>query len=403
MATTTDPSLPPAAGPGAASLGAAAAQACRREIARYADWIRTSALPLWARRGRDARGCFVEQLDFAAGMRETGYTRTRLIARQVAVFAQAAEGSTGIRYAPGLRLAERGWDLLRQACWLPGRGWAARLDASGAVSDATFDLYDQAFALYACASWARLSGSEEPLARALEVLDLVDRRLRSGEVRGWRPREGVPAREQNPLMHYLEALLALHDLAPLPRFAAVIAELLEVAALHLRTPEGAIAEHFGDSWEDLGDWTLIEPGHQYEWYWLLHRAAAAGFALAFDPATLFEFAADHGWSRSSGLIVDQCARNGTVLAAGHRLWPHCEALKALSVHPPTPARDRAIASLIERLFETFLATRVPGLWTDRLGPDLAPVSDHVPASSLYHLWEAHAALARLRPLGSGPC
>ena len=107
-----------------------------------------------------------------------------------------------------------------------------------------------------------------------------------------------------------------------------------------------------------------------------------------------DFADRYGWDRERALIYDSLSLAGDVVGAGFRLWPHCEALEALSIsnRPEDLAR---IAPLVDSMFTHFLQDS--GLWTDHRDNALGPLVDYVPASSLYHLWEAYRALAKRWP------
>ena len=386
--------------PHAAPANFAAAPA----LQAFADWMAETPLPLWARDGMCLSTGFAERLDFGGRPIDVGYLRLRVMARQVVVFSSAA--AMGMAWtAP---VAEGAWAALTRHFWSPVTKWSARIGRHRQIIDLEFTLYDQAFAVYACACWAKASGSRNAIDMALQTLTRIDALLaRRRGVRGWRSAAHTQTRDQNSHMHLLEAALALHEIAPGGETAAVIVEVLAVAANHLFDPaSGTISEWFDDDWRTVNGQPLVEPGHQYEWYWLLDRAAAMGFACAIPRERLYEFACRHGWSAQTGLAFDACGADGAVREAGHRLWPHCEAIRAATVHPDRPAAGEAAERIARRTLDTFLATDRAGLWTDRFDGALQPAVDHVPASSLYHLWEAAAALHRAGWAtlpGAAPC
>lgn len=353
-------------------------------VQRLIAWLEHHALPLWGAHG-DAMGLpFAECADFEGERIQPGYLRLRVAARQTVVYCEAAE--QGASYANPLAVA--GWELLLGRFWSTVSGWASRIGPYGQVTDIAFDLYDQAFAIYACAAWARLTGAREAVTMALRTMDLIDRRLKVRGRAGWRSRVGSNRREQNPHMHYLEALLALHPLMPVRRVAARIEEILCVLAQHLFDPDsGTIAEFFCDDWTPAGDGPVVEAGHLYEWWCLLREAEAQGFSVPVDADLLLAFADRAGWDQAAGLVYNRCRPDGTVLEPSFRLWPQCEALKALacSQRPDAPRRAGELAG---RVLEIFLSTPRKGLWFDRLDERLEVTSTEVPASSLYHLWEA---------------
>lgn len=360
---------------------------------RFGQWVREAALPLWSTAGADPLYGFVERLGFDGEAAPTGYLRCRLLARQIAVFAQASRCFGNEQYAVA---ADHGWQVLKARFWMPGLGWRDRVLLGQASGEPVLNLYDQAFALYASAWRASVFADEEALSLALATLECIDSHLRLSGGRGWVTTAGDDLRDQNGHMHYLEALLELYSLRPLDEVAERIDEILDVLDRHLVDPaSGAVTEYFGSNWRTV-DPATVEPGHQYEWAWLLDRAKSAGFAFESSPDRMRDFADRYGWDRERGLIYDSLSVAGGVVGGGFRLWPHCEALKAMSISKRPEDTDR-IAALVDSLFTHFLQPEDSGLWTDRRDSALVPLVDYVPTSSLYHLWEAYRALSKRWP------
>lgn len=368
-------------------------------LSAFGRWLSEEALPWW----RPDHGLvpFAECRHVDGTPADVGYIRLRVVSRQVSVYAQAAR-----RGLKTLDLATRGWRGLVDLFWRLDHGWLSRIDSTGRAVADRFDLYDQAFALYACAHHAPLDSTGQAIDLAHQTVALIDQRLRVAGQPGWRSTTDAPGRDQNSHMHYLEALLALHDVAPSPAVAARVEELMTLAAERLidhRT--GALLEMFDDDWRPVHDARQsVEPGHHYEWVWLIAQAARRGFRSAIDPDALFGFAERHGWSESTGLIVDACDVRGRVTRPTHRLWPHCEAIRAAATRPSWQGRalaERAATCLLD----LFLDRPFPGGWTDRLDSRGQPVDGPVPATSLYHLWEAGLAAASRGwlQLGARPC
>jgi mannose/cellobiose epimerase-like protein (N-acyl-D-glucosamine 2-epimerase family) len=204
-------------------------------------------------------------------------------------------------------------------------------------------------------------------------------------------REGV--RLQNPHMHLFEALLAASDAfggEPFFNYASGLAALF--AARLFQPKEGALPESFDEALaprREAGRF-VVEPGHHYEWIWLLHRheTAAAAMGVATDPAlklaanSLFAFAQRYGVNPSSGLVVNGLWSDGTVSDGGFRLWPQTERLKAVARRRP----DRVPAAL-DALRKHFAGVR-PGLWFERRDAIGHAIAEPVPATSLYHLTAA---------------
>jgi mannose-6-phosphate isomerase len=156
-----------------------------------------------------------------------------------------------------------------------------------------------------------------------------------------------------------------------------------------------LLEHFAESWAAHPDPALadvVEPGHHFEWVWLLREyERLAGVRLIEPRTTLHDFAVVHGLSED-GLVHDELASDGMVRKSSHRLWPHTEAIKAARTRRADGAAgaDALAATMADTLLERFLDRPFTGGWIDHISAEGAPLVDYVPASSLYHLMFAAA-------------
>lgn len=355
---------------------------------RVRDWLFRQALPLWAEAGIDAEGRFFEKLDFD-GRPITGRPRrTRVQARQVYVFAEAVS----LGWGEGETVARRALDVLIRDYRRDDGLWVRSVDDAGAVSDATPDLYDLAFVLFALAAAHRVLKDARARPLALATLAAIEARMADPVHGGWQ--EALPPvlpRRQNPHMHMLEALLAWQAVAPDPAFEAAARRVLDLFDRCFFDREHLMLGEFYDR-----DWTVrpgsegqcIEPGHHMEWVWLLGEAARLGLPdLSSAARALYTSALTCGL-RPDGLAVREISRIGQVRDGGVRLWAQTELLRTLK----TRGEHVRAEHLTQRLFETHLATATPGLWIDSFDAAGAPQDADVPASSLYHLMTAFSAL-----------
>lgn len=386
-------------------------------VERAREWV-DAALPALIGVGCDRRwGGFVERFDWSGAPLDPGFKRVRVAGRQTYVFAHAAIG--GI--AGAHEAASHGADFLKNRCLRADRQFASRLGSDGTLIDATADLYDTAFVLFALAWWYRLSGDTQ----AVEVTDaalahLLDA-MRSPSGRGYLAREGDSGpHQQNPHMHLFEAAIFLTAFTGSETARQMADEMFDLAANTLFDPAtGTLPEFFDADWR-AGDGSgpvRVEPGHHYEWVWLLCRYGdlarrPEAFAIA---DRLFAFAQAHGHDPATGLIVDAVDPRGQVLAGDLRIWPNTEYLKAQVAmrerHGQAPGfDDAAVAENLGRIFRHFLTPQASGpssalrrgLWIDYLEhPSLKPKCDHVPASTAYHIMFGFAEVLRYAA-GHGP-
>ncbi len=371
---------------------------------RVRAWLCDEILPEWRRHGVDPNsGAFVERRHLDGSPDTRAPRRFRVQSRQVFSFCYATERKL-IQGVEGLvsRAAER----MIADYWHDDGGWVFEVAPDGTVSDSRRELYEQAFALLAFAWLYRAFRADQALAWIDRTLAFVD--WRCGDPRYGGFLEGVPPslpRRQNPHMHLLEAFLALFqatgDEAWRHRAEAVI-DLFQAHFFDAGT--GTLREFFTLDWHPAAgaEGALREPGHHFEWVWLLlHYRRLTGDEGVLEPAdrlyrTALEFGVD---SPQDGIpaAFDVVDSSGTVVDHGKRLWPQTEAVKAhLARHEllgDAEAADRARAHLA-MMFDHYLGADDP-TWRDRLARDGRALSDHIPSSTLYHLFLCVAETLRV--------
>jgi mannose-6-phosphate isomerase len=369
--------------------------------AELRSWTVREALPYWGGAGFDwGKQSFVERADFSGRPLASAPRRTMVQARQIYVFAHAAllgwrpEGRK-IAIAAAHNLIDRHLSPDGQP------GWIFSTTHEGAVHDARRDFYTHAFALFGLAWAHRLQPDPRFLEAALQTVDDLDRHFAS-------PAGGYyaalpPDRDalfQNPHMHLFEAMIAWFEASGEERFLARAAEIRGLAAARFFQPRtGVLAEYFDGAWKPLDGLRgrVCEPGHHYEWSWLLERYAGL-IGRPGDPVaqSLYDFADRHGFD-PDGLIVDECLDDGSVHKTSRRCWPHAEAIKA-NVAAFEAGDERAAeraARTIDRLMQVFLGRPTAGGWIDRIDERGAPLVAFVPASTLYHVFRAAAEADRV--------
>ncbi|MFN0264915.1 AGE family epimerase/isomerase [Tepidamorphus sp. 3E244] len=352
---------------------------------RLCAWYRARALPLWLSAGFDEKaGLFHERLTFEREPLSTLPRRLMVQARQVSVCCEASrlglhERAGELANLVGNRMVEsfRGKG--------EGGGWAFSTDAAGVVADGKADLYAHAFALFALAHLHRLEPQAGWDTVAGETFNNIHR-LFGLPQGGFAPSAGTPETLlQNPVMHLFEAWLELID-AGLDEYRTPAEQLATFALTQLVNEDsGAICECFDTSWNPLsGDANWVEPGHQYEWAWLLHRAQDL---LGRDTTETVARLMANGRAGLDGgsFLVDEQALDGAPRTATRRLWPHTEAIRAELAVAPGGAGQNAAEHFAARLLEGFIDPAPDGGWIDRIDASGKPLSADMPASSLYHL------------------
>lgn len=383
-----------------AALESNAAKCLSDAIADCSRWLSERALPLWASSGFDERSdAFEEQLDFS-GTPVTGVARRLMVqGRQVSVYAAAAlSGVFPEGAALALRAARSMIDNYFERDGAPG--WAFSSDRSGRLVNAKRDLYAHAFAIFALAWATRLDQDRSFEAAIAGTLGFLDRDLTdnvSGGCWDCLPRPDA-LRRQNPHMHLFEAYLALYETTGRDDVLERCRKLHELAFSRFFDPlSGTIREYYDDRWivypaPGAGS---VEPGHLFEWAWLLRRFEAASGLNQDDPiCSLIAAALRAGFDVTRGRVVDEIGEDGRVRSESSRSWPHAEALKALSEETKLGHYDYSeiVASILTRLRGVYCVDRLDGGWVDHVDASDNPISRTMPASTLYHVYFGIAAV-----------
>ena len=163
----------------------------------------------------------------------------------------------------------------------------------------------------------------------------------------------------------------------------------------IRPDSGALGESYLATWRPAPGIAgrIVEPGHQFEWAWLLLRCERWHDAPLRDAALRLISIGDQFGVRN-GVAVNALNDDFTVKDDNARCWPQTERLKA-ALLAATLTRQARYWSMAEAAASTlfgYLNTPVPGLWLDMQSPSGKLLGSTVPASTFYHLVGAIAAL-----------
>jgi mannose/cellobiose epimerase-like protein (N-acyl-D-glucosamine 2-epimerase family) len=270
-------------------------------------------------------------------------------------------------------------------------GWFYSIDPHGAPLDQRKDLYTHAFILFACAHyWDKV---REPLVESVlnAALEVIARRFATDDGlyeasldRNWSSLGSGPL--QNPLMHLAEAFLATlsvrEDIA------------VELALVELCT---AMQKRFIDSQHgvlmekplgSVDNW--FEPGHQFEWYFLLESSALLrGSKLHASLEQAFAFTEQLGVDQQSGAIraMLDLGPQGASRDATQRIWAQAEYLRALTLRPNS---ETAVLRQLQALQQHFLHA---GGWHECRDEHGEVSRRDMPSTTPYHLATCYRGLA----------
>ncbi|SEI99676.1 AGE family epimerase/isomerase [Demequina mangrovi] len=324
-----------------------------------------------------------------------------LAARILWTFAAAAEvlGSDRERL---LTVGRRALDQLTGPMWDPQHGgvyWS--LDGDGAVLDNRKQVYAQAFTVYALACWARVTGDQDALDRAIWLAGTLDAAARDREfggyvearARDWSPTECTALSELDPdvpksmntNLHVLEALTELlrasADLAVRESLETLLRTTLDCIVVD--APFTHCALYFDESWQRSSDG--VSYGHDIETSWLLWDAWEALAAHGVDDADLEWRTRQAALALAESVRAHGVAPDGAVLYAGtpdgptdldRHWWPQAEGvvgwLNAFQL--AGRAEDRLAAIRAWDFIEQHVVDRENGEWHARLDAGNRPLS-----------------------------
>lgn len=335
---------------------------------------------------------------------------------------QARVVYTLLRCRPEARKTFAFLDRMIRTFWdEEGKGWIRSCTLEGKPLDRTIDTYDQPFGLLALAEGYRackkLESKDCTVRKKMETrisafflrdlayatLEGLNRFARDPYGGGyWERRNGTTHsplvaypqyRRQNPHMHLLEAFLAWQEMDPQGPWIDHAREMVELFRRRFRSPKtGYLAEYFDDQWNlakgEAG--RVREPGHQYEWVWLLdwYQRLSGDPFVRKEGEALYHFAWKKGTDPEDSLAYAIVDDRGVVVDDRKLLWPQTEMLKAHVVMyrwTGNPRYRTVAQETYRRIRRKFMRAESSIFYNlvDRAGvPDPAPALSRL----LYHLY-----------------
>lgn len=353
---------------------------------RFEQWVRYDALPLWAAVGRNPNtGGHIERISANGQPDLSADVRMRVQSRQIFVFSYA-------HYANWLSNAEPIAKSLWSFCESSRSGvrYPQATNAQGLTLDSTEDIYDYAFHILANGWFYKAFGDQEKLQHAYDLAQHLDDEYECVHG-GWL--EGnydAKYRRQNPHMHLFEAYLALYEITDdklwLLRVNYILG-LFESALFH--SDYGALLEYFNNDWSIPDDVSVIvtEPGHMYEWVWLLTKyQTLSGEDISELIAQVYAGALRYT-EHPGDVIFDAVNLATGERTESRRCWPLTEAIKAHSAmyllgnQESLPKAQKCI----ETLMSSYFIGCKPGMYIDKLDANGQVANEEMPASTMYHI------------------
>lgn len=375
-------------------------------IEKSQKWLLQDVYPLWSTKGIDQKnGGFVESLSFDGQALQVP-RRAMVQCRQIYSFMTGAKlGCCPTEIASKAML--QGSQYLLDKFSQNSGAFIYSVNEDGTPKSKNPDLYTQAFALFGLAQIYALNhdGQIKNRARALLKYLKNERQITGG---GYTEldEQGTVFYRSNPHMHLYEAAIAWMQVDSDSEWKSLGEELTNLCLKKFIDPKThVLGEYFNENWIPLLEQGrfIYEPGHQYEWAWLLSLYEnLTGQNLKETRHQLFKLAEQYGTSRTRHIVYDEMWSDYTPKTQSSRFWPQCERIKAavrLGCEVATSeqsAYSLAADEALETLFK-FFQTPHKGMWFDMLSESDTFNGSSAKASSLYHIVNAMEEYIHLRP------
>ena len=207
----------------------------------------------------------------------------------------------------------------------------------------------------------------------------------------------------NPHMHLFECAIAWTSVDPHGPWRELAGEIAALCRKRFVREDGALLEFFDADWRPVDNGAAaIEPGHQFEWTWLLcNWERVSGQRCDDIYRRFYEIGETRGICPQRKVAIDGLTTTLEPAGPQARLWPQTEWLKsslALAENAQGGDRDRFLAnarSAANALWR-YLEGVQPGLWRDKMKADGSFIDEPAPASSFYHIVCAISELAAFK-------
>lgn len=354
-------------------------------------------VPKWYEAFCDPDGGFYERLGKGFKPVFTGQRRLVTQCRQLSIYSDYAVRKNQ-SIVPQLT---KNFEFIVEKYHNPKTGlWCFSIKDDGSVSDPSCDLYALTFVIFSFSHYYRATQDERAKKYATDALTLIDTKFRMLPHPGLAEAidEGFVSvraiRRQNPHMHLLEACLFANAIWEDSGFDKMADDMVGLFYQYIYDARrDALVEFFNDEFTRPHDekGRYLEPGHYYEWVWLLKKYEVMKGAHPSHDSTalkLLNFANRFGWDSLYGGIFDAISDEGRVMTDTKRIWPFCEALKANAlmlehVQNRQGLKDR-VADMVKVFNKKYMQER--GFWTEWLQRDLTPAADYMPGTTPYHVY-----------------
>ena len=269
--------------------------------------------------------------------------------------------------------------------------WIFSLNDDLSIKDKQSDAYALAFVLLSFSHYYAVTNDD----RALKFMKKTHRFLlenmqsESGGFFESYPVDIKQVRRQNPHMQLLEGYIAAFETTHDEEYKEAIQSLLSLSLKHFYHKETkTLREFFSTDWSlDPETGHQVEPGHHFEWVWLLFQANKIVPSLEYTDLAqqLWLTATRYGLAENGGIYNQIDGNTYQPLDKEKRIWPITEYLKAITVMPI--GKEEKVDRLVKAINFMQQYYLLPnGRWNEYLNEDNSAKNFPLPGTSDYHIF-----------------
>lgn len=352
------------------------------------DFLFEQLLENWYQNGIDKKqGFSYESLNHDLSRNRVGRIRLLTQCRQLYTFSHAATIKDKQHWQAMLKPL---FEFIVDYYYQNGR-WIFSLDDELNALDNQSDTYALAFVLLSFSHYYQTTKDSRALSYIMETHNFLINYMQA-ETGGFYetyPTNNTKIRRQNPHMHLLEGYIAAYEATKEQDYKAVIHSLLELATSRFYDQKNKTLIEFFHH-----DWTVhnekghqIEPGHHFEWVWLLHKAHKIEAKPEYLELAhhLWSTAVKYGLSEKGGIYNQISNLDYQALDKEKRIWPITEYLKAITVLPiGKEEKQHRIETALIFIKEYYFLDE--GRWNEYLTEDNQAKDYPLPGTSNYHIF-----------------
>ncbi len=352
------------------------------------DYLFDNLLSKWLKHGLHADlGYSYESLNHDWSVNHVGRIRLLTQCRQLYTFSHAYIETKDEKWLSAIKPL---FNFITSHYWLD-ESWIFALNDDLTIKDSHTDCYALAFVLLSFSFYFEASKDKQTLEFIERTHLFLQEKMacQNGGFLEAYPGDQESVRRQNPHMHLLEGYLAAYKITQNKAYKVEIEKLLLLMkARFFDRTSNSLIEFFNADWSKKETLSAqIEPGHHFEWVWLLHQATEIfpneNYVEIADA--LWTKACEYGFDPKGGIYNQIHAETGLPLDLEKRIWPLTEYLKALCAHLPNcPSTQKKVVKTLEFFFRHYL--KKDGSWDEYLDKNNQPKPHPLPGTTSYHIF-----------------